>query len=129
MNWRAGVLLAAALVLRAGGARATDDVRVHDPVMIRQGETYYVFSTGPGIRVYSSHDMKDWREEPAVFDRAPEWTFKAVPGFKGHIWAPDISEHGGIYYLYYAISLAGKITSTIGLATNATLDRKSPDFK
>jgi len=129
VNWRAGVLLAAALVLRAGGARATDDVRVHDPVMIRQGETYYVFSTGPGIRVYSSHDMKDWREEPAVFDRAPEWTFKAVPGFKGHIWAPDISEHGGIYYLYYAISLAGKITSAIGLATNATLDRKSPDFK
>jgi arabinan endo-1,5-alpha-L-arabinosidase len=121
--------LAAALVFSASIARAADDVRVHDPVMIRQGDTYYVFGTGPGIRVYSSHDMKDWREEPAVFERAPEWTFAAVPGFKGHIWAPDISEHGGTYYLYYAISLSGKITSAIGVATNMTLDRKSPDFR
>jgi arabinan endo-1,5-alpha-L-arabinosidase len=73
--------------------------------------------------------MKDWRQEPRVFERAPDWTFSTVPGFEGHIWAPDISEHNGSYYLYYAISQGGKITSAIGVATNRTLDRGSPDFK
>jgi arabinan endo-1,5-alpha-L-arabinosidase len=107
---------------------AAGDVRVHDPTMIRQGDTFYLFSTGPGITVRSSKDMRNWKDEPPVFERAPEWTFTAVPGFKGHIWAPDISEHDGTYYLYYAISLGGKITSAIGVATNKTLDRSSQDF-
>ena len=119
-----GVLLTIAL----GVARSADNVRVHDPVMIRQGDTYYLFGTGMGISVHSSKDMKTWKEEPPVFERAPAWTFTAVPGFKGHIWAPDISEHGGTYYLYYAISLGGKITSAIGVAINKTLDRSSPQF-
>jgi arabinan endo-1,5-alpha-L-arabinosidase len=109
-------------------AFSADSIHVHDPTMIRQGDTYYLFGTGRGISVHSSKDMKTWREEPPVFERAPEWTFTAVPGFKGHIWAPDISEHGGTYYLYYAISLGGKITSAIGVATNKTLDRTSRDF-
>jgi arabinan endo-1,5-alpha-L-arabinosidase len=121
--WVATLLLALANI-----AFSADSIRVHDPTMIRQGDTYYLFGTGRGISVQSSKDMKTWREEPPVFERAPEWTFTAVPGFKGHIWAPDISEHGGTYYLYYAISLSGKITSAIGVATNKTLDRTSPDF-
>jgi arabinan endo-1,5-alpha-L-arabinosidase len=121
--------LGLAMVLCAGAAEARQDVRVHDPVLIRQGDTYYLFGTGPGITVQSSKDLESWSKEPPVFERAPEWTFTAVPGFKGHIWAPDISEHEGTYYLYYAISLGGKITSAIGVATNTTLDRSSPDFK
>jgi arabinan endo-1,5-alpha-L-arabinosidase len=104
-------------------------VVVHDPVMIKQGDTYYEFNTGQGIEVHSSKDLKTWKSEPPVFERAPEWTFTTVPGFKGHIWAPDISEHNGTYYLYYAISIPGKITSAIGVATNKTLDRSSADFK
>lgn len=34
------------------------DVRVHDPVMIKQDDTYYLFCTGRGISVWSSKDMK-----------------------------------------------------------------------
>lgn len=124
----AAVFGAFVLVVAGTVAQAADSVRVHDPVMIRQGDTYYLFGTGMGITVRSSKDMQSWKDEPPVFERAPEWTFAAVPGFKGHIWAPDISEHGGTYYLYYAISLGGKITSAIGVATNGTLDRSSPDF-
>lgn len=121
------VVLALALAV-ASVAHGAEAPRVHDPVMIRQGGTYYEFGTGMGISVHSSKDLQTWKDEPAVFERAPEWTFEAVPGFKGHIWAPDISEHGGTFYLYYAISLGGKITSAIGVATNETLDRSSPDF-
>lgn len=109
-------------------AEPTADVRAHDPVMIKEGDTYYLFTTGRGISVHSSKDLQNWRTEPPVFERAPEWTFTTVSGFKGHIWAPDISRHDGTFYLYYAISLGGKITSAIGVATNKTLDRSSPDF-
>jgi arabinan endo-1,5-alpha-L-arabinosidase len=102
---------------------------VHDPVMIKEGPTYYLFCTGIGITVYASRDRKSWTKEKPVFDAPPPWAVEAVKGFKGHIWAPDISHHNGAYYLYYSISAFGKNTSCIGLATNKTLDPTSKDFK
>lgn len=42
---------------------------VHDPVMIKQGDTYYLFFTGWGIKVMSSTDMKEWKLEKPVLDR------------------------------------------------------------
>jgi arabinan endo-1,5-alpha-L-arabinosidase len=103
---------------------------VHDPVMIRQGDTYYLFNTGKGIAMWSSKDMQHWKQGKPVFPTAPEWALKAVPGFKGnHIWAPDISYHNGKYYLYYSISAFGKNTSCIGLATNTTLNPNDKKYK
>ena len=102
---------------------------VHDPVMIKQGNTYYLFCTGMGISVHSSTDLVTWKKEKAVFDAPPAWAIEAVAGFKGHIWAPDISFHNGEYYLYYSISAFGKNTSCIGLATNKTLNRLDKEFK
>ena len=66
--------------------------------------------------------MVNWKREKPVFDEPPEWAVRLVPGFKGHIWAPDISYHQGKYYLYYSVSAFGKNTSCIGVATNATLN-------
>src|SRR5690348_3724286 len=102
---------------------------VHDPVIIRQDSTFYIFCTGWGISVFSSKDMKNWTQQSPVFARAPDWAIQTIPGFKGHIWAPDISYHNGQYYLYYAVSAFGKNTSAIGVATNKTLDTTSKDFK
>jgi arabinan endo-1,5-alpha-L-arabinosidase len=105
------------------------DIRVHDPVMIKEGNTYYLFCTGAGISVFSSTDMKNWKSEKSVFSSPPTWAVEAIPGFKGHTWAPDISFHNGQYYLYYSVSAFGKNTSCIGLATNKTLDPSDKDFK
>nr|WP_242696036.1 family 43 glycosylhydrolase [Pedobacter sp. SYSU D00873] len=105
------------------------NISVHDPVMAKQGDNYYLFCTGWGISVWSSKDLKNWKKEKAVFAEAPQWAIKAVPGFKGHIWAPDIAYYNGEYYLYYSISAFGKNTSAIGLATNKTLDPSSADFR
>ncbi len=105
------------------------DIRVHDPVMIKTNDTYYLFCTGWGISVYSSKDMKEWKKEERVFDNPPQWAIDAVPGFRGHMWAPDIFFHDGQYYLYYSVSAFGKNTSCIGVVTNKTLDPSSPDFK
>jgi arabinan endo-1,5-alpha-L-arabinosidase len=101
----------------------------HDPVMIRQDSTWYLFCTGKGISMLSSANLRDWSFCGPVFTNIPEWTHKAVPDFKDHIWAPDISLHNGKYYLYYSISSFAKNTSCIGLATNTTLNQSDPGYK
>ncbi len=106
-----------------------DQMLVHDPVVIREANTYYLFFTGKGITVYSSKDLKNWKEEKPVFDEAPKWAKEAAPEFDGNIWAPDIIFKNGKYYLYYSISSFAKNASAIGVATNVTLDPKNPKFK
>ncbi|MBC6989405.1 arabinan endo-1,5-alpha-L-arabinosidase [Hymenobacter sp. BT491] len=105
-------------------------IPAHDPVMIRQDGTYYMFCTGTGIAMWSSKDMQTWKQEKPVFAAAPTWAVQAVPGFRNnHIWAPDISFANGQYNLFYSVSAFGKNTSCIGLATNKTLNPASPDYK
>ena len=125
------ILLSLLLLLPLlGRAQSTTPlIPAHDPVMIRQDGTYYMFCTGPGITVRSSKDREHWQHEKPVFATAPQWAVQAIPGFKNHIWAPDISYHDGVYYLFYSVSAFGKNTSAIGLATNKTLNSSSPNFK
>lgn len=111
-----------------GTLYATRQTPVHDPVMIKEKGTYYLFCTGYGISVFSSKDMKTWRKEKPVFATPPQWAIEKVPGYNGHNWAPDISYHNGLFYLYYSVSAFGKNTSCIGVAVNKTLNPTSPDF-
>ncbi|WP_303310840.1 arabinan endo-1,5-alpha-L-arabinosidase [Hymenobacter sp. BT730] len=127
---RIGLLVLLLAGLSAQAQNTASLIPAHDPVLIQQEGTYYMFCTGQGIAVWSSKDKKNWKPEKPIFAAAPEWATKAVPGFKGnHIWAPDISFHNGVYYLFYSVSAFGKNTSCIGLATNKTLNPNSPDFK
>lgn len=105
------------------------DISVHDPVVIKQKDTYYLYCTGEGITCYSSKDLKNWKREPSVFKEKPVWTDSVVPEFKNHIWAPDISLHNNIYYLYYSVSAFAKNTSSIGVATNTTLNPADAAYK
>lgn len=102
---------------------------VHDPVIAKQGDTYHLFCTGPGITHKTSKDLINWKDEAPVFAQSPAWSFDINPNFNGHIWAPDIFKHKGVYYLYYSISAFGKNTSAIGVTTNETLDVESPNYK
>ncbi|MCC8408998.1 arabinan endo-1,5-alpha-L-arabinosidase [Mucilaginibacter sp. UR6-1] len=117
------------LSLAAVGQGLKKDISVHDPVMIKQDSVYYIFCTGNGIAVWSSVDMLNWKREKPVFAEAPKWAVDTIAGFKGYIWAPDVSYHNGQYYLYYSVSVFGKNTSAIGVATNKTLHPDSPGFK
>lgn len=110
-------------------ACAAKPVSVHDPVLAREGDTYYLYSTGPGITFYSSTDLRNWKEAGRVFEKDPVWAKQAAPTFNGHIWAPDIYTHKGKYYIYYSVSGFGKNTSGIGVTTNTTLNPASPDYK
>ena len=110
-----------------------DVAGAHDPSIVRQGKTYYVFTTGKAsdggqLGIRCSEDLTHWRHCGHVFDTVPQWIKERSPGTKD-LWAPDISYANGRYRLYYAYSLFGKNTSGIALATNKTLDPASPDYK
>jgi len=104
--------------------------QVHDPVIIKAEDAYYLFSTGNGIAVRRSTDLLEWKTTfpPNVFTRVPAWALEMVPG-AASMWAPDISYFNDKYHLYYSVSTFGSNRSVIGLVTNVTLDRESDDFE
>ena len=106
---------------------------VHDPVIMKDGDTYYVFCTGgrPGqgvIPIRTSKDLRQWTLAGYVFPKLPEWATTEIPRATG-AWAPDISFSNGKYHLYYAVSTFGSRNSAIGLVTNQTLNPKSPQYQ
>jgi len=117
------------LQLTVSGQNLRKEIPAHDPVMVRQDSIYYLFTTGRGISVWSSRDREHWKAEKRVFDTAPKWALDSVKGFNNHIWAPDVSFYNGKYYLYYSVSMFGKNTSCIGLATNTTLHPDDPAYQ
>ena len=110
-----------------------DIVPAHDPAIVREGKTYYVFTTGKAagggqLGIRCSDDLIHWRHCGHVFDSVPSWITERSPGTKD-LWAPDISFVDGRYRLYYTYSVFGKNTSGIALATNVTLDPGNPNYK
>lgn len=141
-EWRTGWWLFAVLAhllsgaVQAQGLAGTGPLSgvrgIHDPSMIKQGATWYVFGSG-GSRdgaqfpMRCSEDLQVWRACGFALDAMPSWIAGRLPGVK-ELWAPDISLVGGEYRMYYAYSILGKNTSGIALMTNKTLDRASPDY-
>ena len=137
-----GLIVCAGMLLSAGTGFGQapkvyhlegDYAMTHDPSIAKDGATYYVFATGKATEggqfpLRCSEDLVHWRMCGHVFDEIPLWVQKRSPGTK-ELWAPDISFEHGEYRLYYAYSLFGVNTSGIGLATNKTLDRKSPNYQ
>jgi len=106
-----------------------DAGRVHDPsTIVKCKDDYWLFSTGVGINSWRSKDMQTWQAGPRVFTNIPAWRTNAVPGNRGHLWAPDVIQLTNRYLLYYSVSTFGKNTSAIGLATTPTLDPDDPNF-
>ncbi|MGA3092787.1 MAG: family 43 glycosylhydrolase [Terriglobales bacterium] len=111
-----------------------DTSPVHDPSIIRQGTTYYAFSTdassiqGGFIPIRCSMDKTAWTACGYVFSTLPSWIAGAVPKAT-EIWAPDVSYFNSLYHVYYAVSSFGSNVSAIGLATNTTLDSTDPNYK
>lgn len=109
---------------------------VLDPSIIRQGSTYYSFSTdvegfsrSGHLPIHCSQDKVSWTLCGSVFPGGiPAWVSSDVPGIKG-LWAPDISYFAGLYHVYYCGSTLGSNRTVIGLATNTTLDPNDPAYQ
>jgi arabinan endo-1,5-alpha-L-arabinosidase len=107
---------------------------VHDPCIIKDGDSFYVFCTTPRadapaqIPCFRSKDLLHWERAGHVFTAMPAWARQAVPKAET-CWAPDISHSDGQFFLYYACSTFGSNRSVIGLATSTTLDQADPAFR
>jgi len=72
----------------------------HDPAIIKQGDTWFLFSTGNGpnrkgeLPIRCSKDLHNWKLCGHVFGRIPDWIAKESPETK-ELWAPDISYFNG----------------------------------
>lgn len=136
----------------AHALRLSGDVDgTHDPSIAEDHGTFYIFATGkvfaprpvgsprlrPGdprpasigqIPVRCSPDLLHWTLCGRVFPDVPAWIHQMSQATKD-LWAPDISFFDGVFHLYYAFSAFGKNTSGIALATNETLDSRSPRYQ
>jgi arabinan endo-1,5-alpha-L-arabinosidase len=125
----------------------SDLYQTHDPELIKQGDTYYLFPSGGAIS--SSKDLIHWAPAYNIFDKAPDWVTPDIVGANSRGWgseassagrggaaprggrvnAPEIQLVNGTYYVFYNVTAFARNTSAIGVATNKTLDPSSPDFK
>ncbi len=99
---------------------------VHDPDIIKDGDTFYLFSTGEGVQVRTSTDLKYWVGAGQVFASKPSWITTTDPSDPNNLWAPEVLYFGGTFHLYYAASKFGSNQSCIGHATKATLGSTEP---
>jgi arabinan endo-1,5-alpha-L-arabinosidase len=111
----------------------TGDLAVHDPAIIKEQGTYYLFATGGRrnrgvVSEFTSPDMRHWTQAGKVLPTLPAWVADEVPKAR-NAWAPDVSFFNDKFHLYYSLSSFGVNHSAIALATNKTLDPSSPDFK
>ncbi|SKC50466.1 glycoside hydrolase family 43 protein [Krasilnikoviella flava] len=127
-----------------GGLSVTGETSpVHDPALVVGDDgTWRVYTTGlvnrengGTIQMWSSHDEGvTWAYDGTVWDEIPAWIDERFAGPDGagvlpdNLWAPEVYEHDGTYYLYYSASRFGTNTSVTALATNTTLDPDDPDY-
>jgi arabinan endo-1,5-alpha-L-arabinosidase len=105
-------------------------MRVHDPsTIVREGDNYWMFCTGIGVKSFSSTNLHNWQPGPSVMPQMPPWVREVVPDQRGHYWAPDVTRVGNRWLLYYSVSSFGKNTSAIALATTPSLDPGNAAFK
>jgi arabinan endo-1,5-alpha-L-arabinosidase len=113
-----------------------DTLPVLDPSIIRQGSTYYAFSTDVAglvtndfLSIRCSQDKLIWVACGSIFHGSmPAWVIKSVPGITG-LWAPDVSYFHGEYHVYYNGSTLHSQQTVIGLVTNTTLNPSDPAYR
>lgn len=73
-----------------------------DPSIVKVGSDYYLinstFSYFPGIPVFQSKDLKNWKQIGNVIHRPSQMDFMGEKLTRG-LFAPAISYHKGVYYV------------------------------
>ncbi len=76
-----------------------------DPSICRAGEDYYIavstFEWFPGIRIYHSRDLINWRLAAQPLDRVGQLNMVGNPD-SGGVWAPCLSYADGKFWLVYS---------------------------
>jgi alpha-N-arabinofuranosidase len=73
-----------------------------DPSVTRAGNDYYLvtstFSYFPGIPVFHSRDLVNWKQIGNAISRPEQLDFKKL-GLSRGVFAPSIEHHGGTFYI------------------------------
>ena len=83
-----------------------------DPSICRVGEDYYVVTSSfeyfPGVPIFHSKDLVNWRQIGHVLDRPSQLDLDGTPTSKG-IYAATIRYHKGIFYMIttFVVSATG----------------------
>lgn len=112
------VLLFCSLVsqVRAADWALSGDLTTHDPTIIKDGGTWYVFSTGAGLSIKSSPDGLVWKQQSPLFTAELSWWRTYAPQMGAlDVWAPDVKAFNGRIWCFYCVSEFGKNNSAIGL--------------
>jgi arabinan endo-1,5-alpha-L-arabinosidase len=97
-------------------------LRIHDPsTIVREGDRFWTFSTGMGLKSFWSTNLLEWQSGPRVLPQMPPWVKQVVADQRGDYWAPDVIRVNDRWLLYYSVSRFGKNTSAIALVTTPTL--------
>jgi xylan 1,4-beta-xylosidase len=75
-----------------------------DPSICRVGEDYYIavstFEWFPGVGIYHSKDLKNWRLAARPLNRLSQLNMTGNPD-SGGVWAPALSHSDGRFWLIY----------------------------
>jgi xylan 1,4-beta-xylosidase len=75
-----------------------------DPSFVRVGDDYYIvtstFEWFPGVPIYHSRDLVNWRRIGHILTRQSQFDLRGVPDSCG-VWAPSLSYRDGQFWLVY----------------------------
>ncbi|WP_221585349.1 glycoside hydrolase 43 family protein [Microbacterium sp. G2-8] len=81
------------------------DADLPDPDAIRVGDRYVMtassFNRSPGLPVYESDDLVNWRRVGDALPQVEPAEWFRVPRHGGGVWAPSIRHHDGTYFIVY----------------------------
>ncbi len=106
IHWLLCAALAAQFALLADAEQTLNEIRVRDPFILADSDTqtYFLYaqianrlpedSPTQGVEAYTSKDLKTWS--------GPEPVFEVPKNFwaRQRVWAPEVHEYAGKYYLF-----------------------------
>lgn len=96
------------------------DFNFADPSVVKAADGwFYAYATqsrdSSGLKfipIIKSRDLVNWSSAGQAFDARPDWKKK------GGLWAPDVTEYKGRYYMFYSVSVWGDKNPGIGHAVS-----------
>ncbi len=95
-----------------------------DPSICRVGDDYYIatstFEWYPGVQVFHSTDLANWRLATRPLDRAALLDLRGVPDSCG-VWAPCLTHADGRFWLVYTVTrrFDGHFKDTLNFLTTS----------
>jgi arabinan endo-1,5-alpha-L-arabinosidase len=100
------------------------NLQVHDPNIIEENDTLYLFKGGIHIPYWKASSMSGpWTQVGTVLSKASVINKKN----NNRPWAPTVTKYEGTFYCFYAISQSGSRDSAIGYASTSDLEKQWTD--